>query len=44
MTYIARNDSKGYVNRILADVDPVGKLIYPTFTAIARQAPHPPRG
>ena len=41
MTYIARNDSKGYVNRILADVDPVGKLIYPTFTAIARQAPHP---
>lgn len=41
MTYIARNDSKGFVNRILADVDPVGKLVYPTFTAIARQAPHP---
>ena len=41
MTYIARNDSKGYVNKILAKVDPVGKLIYPTFTAIARQAPHP---
>lgn len=41
MTYIARNDEKGYVNKILADVDPVGKLIYPTFTAIARQAPHP---
>lgn len=41
MTYIARNDSKGYVNRILSDVDPVGKLVYPTFTAIARQAPHP---
>lgn len=41
MTYIARNDSKGYVNKILADPDPVGKLVYPTFTAIARQAPHP---
>lgn len=41
MTYIARNDSKGFVNRILAKVDPVGKLVYPTFTAIARQAPHP---
>ena len=41
MTYIARNDSKGYANKILAKVDPVGKLIYPTFSAIARQAPHP---
>ena len=41
MTYIARNDSKGYVNKILAKVDPVGKLVYPTFSAIARQAPHP---
>lgn len=41
MTYIARNDSKGYVNRILVDLDPVAKLVYPTFTAIARQAPHP---
>ncbi len=41
MTYIARNESKGYINKILADVDPVAKLVYPTFTAIARQAPHP---
>ncbi len=41
MTYIARNDSKGYANKILAKVDPVGKLVYPTFSAIARQAPHP---
>ena len=41
MTYIARNESKGYVNKILSDVDPVAKLVYPTFTAIARQAPHP---
>lgn len=41
MTYIARNDSKGYVNKIAVDVDPVAKLVYPTYTAIARQAPHP---
>ena len=41
MTYIARNDSKGYVNKILKEVDPVAKLVYPTFTAVARQAPHP---
>ncbi len=41
MTYIARNESKGYVNKILSDADPVAKLVYPTFTAIARQAPHP---
>lgn len=41
MTYIARNESKGYVNKILSGADPVGKLVYPTFTAIARQAPHP---
>jgi iron(III) transport system substrate-binding protein len=41
MTYIARNESKGYVNKIASDVDPVAKLVYPTFTAIARQAPHP---
>ena len=41
MTYIARNDSKGFVNAIVKDLDPVAKLLYPTFTAIARQAPHP---
>ena len=41
MTYIARNDSKGFVNGIVQDLDPVSKLLYPTFTAIARQAPHP---
>ena len=33
MTYIASNESKGYVNAILEDVDPVAKLVYPTFTA-----------
>ena len=41
MTYVARNDSKGYVNAIVQELDPVSKLLYPTFTAIARQAPHP---
>ena len=41
MTHIAYNDRKGYVNKIVAELDPVAKLVYPTFTAIARQAPHP---
>ncbi len=41
MTYISRNDSKGLVNRMMLDVDPVAKLIYPTFMAVGRQAPHP---
>ncbi len=41
MTYISRNDSKGNVNAIIADLDPVARLVYPTFTSIARQAPHP---
>jgi len=41
MTYIARNDSDGYVNVIVSELDPVAKLVYPTFMGIARQAPHP---
>ena len=41
MTYVARNDSKGFVNGIVKDLDPIAKLLYPTFTAIARQAPNP---
>ncbi len=41
MTYISRNDSDDWVNAIMADLDPVSKLVYPTFTSIARQAPHP---
>jgi iron(III) transport system substrate-binding protein len=41
MTHIAYNDSKGYINRLTIDLDPVAKVIYPTYTAIARQAPHP---
>ncbi len=41
MTYISRNESKGNVNAIISDLDPVAKLVYPTFTSIAREAPHP---
>ena len=41
MGKIVRNESKGYVNRILKDLDPVPMAIYPTYGAIARQAPHP---
>ena len=41
MGKIVRNESKGLVNRILKDLDPVPMAIYPTYGAIARQAPHP---
>ncbi len=41
MTYISRNESKGNVNAIISDLDPVSKPVYPTFTSIAREAPHP---
>ena len=41
MTHLSYNDRKGYINKVLVDVDPVSKIIYPTYTAIARQAPHP---
>ena len=41
MTYIASNDSDEYVNAIVSDLDPVAKLIYPTYMSIGRQAPHP---
>ena len=41
MTYVARNDSDDYANGIISNLEPVSKLVYPTFTAIARQAPHP---
>ncbi len=40
-TYIRYNDSKEYVNAIVTGLEPMQSLIYPTFTAIARQAPHP---
>ncbi len=41
MTYYRYNDSKGLVNKYFLDLDPVAKIIYPTYTAIARQAPNP---
>lgn len=41
MTRIADNDAKGYVGRFFVELDPVSKVVYPTYTAIARQAPHP---
>ncbi len=40
-TYIRYNDSKDFANSVVGDMDPVQILIYPTYTAIARQAPHP---
>ena len=41
MTYISRNDAKGNVNAIMSDLDPVSKMVYPTFMSIAANAPHP---
>ncbi len=41
MTYYRYNFTKGYVNALAVDLDPVAKLIYPTYVAIGRQAPHP---
>ncbi|PID59602.1 iron ABC transporter substrate-binding protein [candidate division KSB3 bacterium] len=40
-TYLRYNDSKEYVNAIITGFEPVDSLIYPTYTAVARQAPHP---
>ncbi len=41
MTYYRYNFSRGLVNAFYKDIDPAAKIIYPTFTAIARQAPNP---
>lgn len=41
MTYIARNDGKGNVNAIMANLDPASKMVYPTFMSIGANAPHP---
>lgn len=41
MTYYRYNFSKGLVNKFFLNIDPAAKIIYPTYTAIARQAPHP---
>jgi iron(III) transport system substrate-binding protein len=40
-TYIRENNQKGYVNEVFQDLNPVTGVIYPTYTGIARQAPHP---
>lgn len=41
MTYYRYNKSKKLVNKLVTKLDPVSKIIYPTYTAIGRQAPHP---
>lgn len=41
MTYISRNESKGNVNAILSDLDPVSRLVFPTFMSIGAHAPNP---
>ncbi len=41
MTYYRYNFSKGLVNKLVVDLDPAAKIIYPTYMGIARQAPHP---
>ena len=40
-TYIRYNKSKDFANAVMTPLEPVESLIYPTYTAIARQAPHP---
>ena len=35
------NASKDFANRIIVDLDPISAVFYPTYFAIARQAPHP---
>jgi len=41
MTYISRNEDKGNVNAIIADLDPVSRMVYPNFMSIGANAPHP---
>jgi iron(III) transport system substrate-binding protein len=40
-TYFRYNATTGYANEVFQDLDPVSGVIYPTYTGIARQAPHP---
>ena len=40
-TYIRYDATKGFANEVFRDLDPVTGVIYPTYTGIARQAPHP---
>ncbi len=41
MTYISRNDDKGNVNAFITDLDPVARMVYPTYMAIGANAPNP---
>lgn len=41
MTYYRYNIKKKLVNKIITKLDPISKIVYPTYSAIARQAPHP---
>lgn len=41
MHYINKNDSDGYKNGILYDIEPSGVFAYSTYTSIAGRAPHP---
>lgn len=41
MTYISRNDDKGNVNAIMADLDPAARMVYPNYIGIGANAPHP---
>ncbi|MDC7244282.1 MAG: ABC transporter substrate-binding protein [Sphaerochaetaceae bacterium] len=40
-TYLRYNRTKDYINELLFPLDPFDGIIFPTYTAIARQAPHP---
>jgi iron(III) transport system substrate-binding protein len=40
-TYIRYNSTKGFVNEVFQELDPVSGVIYPTYTGIAAFAPHP---
>ncbi len=40
-TYLRYNNTKDYINGLIYPLDPFDGIIFPTYTAIARQAPHP---
>ncbi|NCB02963.1 MAG: ABC transporter substrate-binding protein [Spirochaetia bacterium] len=40
-TYLRYNRTKDYINDLLFPLDPFDGIIFPTYTGIARQAPHP---
>lgn len=41
MTHISYNEEYGLVNKMVVELDPAAKIVYPTYTAIARFAKHP---